>query len=155
MFYSHVEMSKNEIVIKVKEELERKLLDLRMQTKALQVDVGNESKSSAGDKHETSRAMMNLEQEKLGRQLQELLMMKDKLEKINFENPSDRIQIGSLIDTNKGQFLLSVGMGKILFQQQNILLLSLQSPLGVMLLGKKVGDIVKMNAVQYTIENIE
>ena len=41
----------------------------------------SESKSSAGDKHETGRAMLQLEAEKLGKQLQEsLTLLKSNLE---------------------------------------------------------------------------
>lgn len=106
-------MNKSEIVAAVKAEFDRRLLELKEQTLALQHDVANESKSSAGDKHETARAMMNLEQEKLERQYQELMTMKDRFDKINFESPIDKIQLGSLIETNKGFFLLSVGLGKV------------------------------------------
>ena len=58
-------------------------------------------------------SVMNLEQEKLERQYQELMTMKDRFDKINFESPIDKIQLGSLIETNKGFFLLSVGLGKV------------------------------------------
>lgn len=147
-------MNKNEIIDKVKSEFEKRLLDLKSQTSALQVDVANESKSSAGDKHETSRAMMNLEQEKLGRQYQEVLNMKERFEKIDFDSPSSAVKLGSLITTNKGKFLLSVGLGKVVIQSEEVLLLSLQSPLGEVLLGKKVGDKIQMNTNQFVIEEL-
>ena len=99
---------KQQIVFNVREEMDTRVVEIELQLKALRDDVSNESKSSAGDKHETARAMMNLEQEKLGRQLQELMTMKEHFDKINFEIVSDKIQLGSMIETNKGYFLLSV-----------------------------------------------
>lgn len=144
-------MNKSEIVAAVKAEFDRRLLELKEQTLALQHDVANESKSSAGDKHETARAMMNLEQEKLERQYQELMTMKDRFDKINFESPIDKIQLGSLIETNKGFFLLSVGLGKVKTNKQDLMLLSLQSPLGEVLFGKRVGDFVMLNKLEYIV----
>ncbi|MBP6511919.1 MAG: 3-oxoacyl-ACP synthase [Bacteroidia bacterium] len=144
-------MNKSEIVAAVKAEFDRRLLELKEQTLALQHDVANESKSSAGDKHETARAMMNLEQEKLERQYQELMTMKDRFDKINFESPIDKIQLGSLIETNKGFFLLSVGLGKVKTNKQDLMLLSLQSPLGEVLFGKRVGDFVMLNKHEYIV----
>ena len=47
--------------------------------------LDSESKSSAGDKHETGRAMLQLEMEKAGQQLQEVEKMKLILEKIQSE----------------------------------------------------------------------
>ena len=144
-------MNKSEIVAAVKAEFDRRLLELKEQTLALQHDVADESKSSAGDKHETARAMMNLEQEKLERQYQELMTMKDRFDKINFESPIDKIQLGSLIETNKGFFLLSVGLGKVKTNKQDLMLLSLQSPLGEVLFGKRVGDFVMLNKHEYIV----
>lgn len=131
--------------------MEKRIAEIELQLKALRDDVSNESKSSAGDKHETARAMMNLEQEKLGKQFQELMTMKEHFNKINFEIVSDKIQLGSMIETNKGYFLLSVGLGKIKANTQDLMLLSLQSPLGEMLLGKSEGDHVMLNTHEYII----
>jgi transcription elongation GreA/GreB family factor len=142
---------KQQIIFNVHQEMEKRIAEIELQLKALQNDVANESKSSAGDKHETARAMMNLEQEKLGRQFQELMTMKEHFNKINFEIVSDKIQLGSMIETNKGYFLLSVGIGKIKANTQDLMLLSLQSPLGEMLLGKSEGDHVMLNTHEYII----
>ena len=63
-----------------------------------------ESKSSAGDKHETSKAMMQLEIEKLGTQLKEAELQLAEFEKINFNKMFQTIEQGSLVETNKGYF---------------------------------------------------
>ncbi|MBK9636939.1 MAG: hypothetical protein IPO63_03660 [Bacteroidetes bacterium] len=134
--------------------MEERIAEIDLQVKALQHDVANESKSSAGDKHETSRAMMNLEQEKLDKQYQELTMMKERFDKINFDCSSEKIQIGSLIETNKGIFLLSVGFGKIQTAQRDLMLLSIQSPLEELLNGKKKDDRFKLNTHEYIIISV-
>ena len=144
-------IEKKQLILHSRQQMEERIAEIELQGKALQEGVANESKSSAGDKHETARAMMNLEQEKLGRQFQELMTMKEHFNKINFEIVSDKIQLGSMIETNKGYFLLSVGLGKIKANTQDLMLLSLQSPLGEILLGKSEGDRVILNTHEYII----
>lgn len=145
---------KQQIVEFSRRQLDERITEVEKQGKSLQEGVAGESKSSAGDKHETARAMMNLEQEKLGRQYQELLNMKEVFEKIDFHSRSSAVKLGSLIITNKGKFLLSIGWGKVVIQNEDVLLLSSQSPLGEVLLGKTVGDKIQMNTNQYIIEDV-
>ena len=116
--------------------------------------ANNETKSSAGDKHETARAMMQLEQEKLGNQLKELQEQKSELEKIDISKPSSQIAKGTLIQSDKGFLFLSVGFGKIFVDDKTVFAISPQSPLGIKLLGKKENDVVEMNGVKYTIEKL-
>ena len=66
--------------------------------KALQT----ETKSSAGDKHETGRAMLQLEMEKAGQQLAGITQIKEILAKINVSKTSEIGHLGSIILTEKG-----------------------------------------------------
>ena len=61
----------------------------------------SETKSSAGDKHETGRAMLQLEIEKASQQLDAILQMKEVMKKIIIENTSTSVCLGSLILTDK------------------------------------------------------
>ena len=114
----------------------------------------NETKSTAGDKHETARAMMQLEQEKLGNQLKELLELKAELEKIDVSKNSKQISKGSLIETDKGYLFIAIGLGKVIAEEKTVVVLSAQSPLGNKLMGKKENDVVEMNGVYYKIEKL-
>ena len=114
----------------------------------------NETKSSAGDKHETARAMMQLEQEKLGKQLKEIEEQKTELVKLDISKTPSLIARGTLIQSDKGFLFLSIGLGKIVVHGEPVFAISPQSPLGLKLLGKKEKDIVEMNEVKYTIEKL-
>ena len=103
-----------------------------------------ESKSSAGDKHETGRAMVHLEQEKLGKQLQEW-------EKIDAAKQGDSIGLGSLIETNRGFFFMASNLGKLMIDEREIICISLQSPLGEQFTKCKEGDKFEFNKVGYQI----
>jgi len=104
----------------------------------------SESKSSAGDKHETGRAMLQLEAEKLGKQLQESLTLLHFLKQISLE-PTEIIGLWSLVQTSLGYFYLSSGLGKIMIAQTSVFALSLQAPMAKLLMGKRVGDSIELN----------
>ena len=102
---------------------------------------GNDlTKSSAGDKHEVGKAMMQLEQEKLGKQLHDINRTISFFEGIKKQsNQPDEIGVGSLVLTNNGFFYLSISLGKIEYNGKFIFVISSASPIGKTLLGKKVG----------------
>lgn len=115
----------------------------------------NETKSTAGDKHETALAMLQIEQANKREQLKELVAQKTALEKIDPTIIAPIIVNGSLIKTNKGYLFMSIALGKATIEGHTIIALSPQSPLGSKLMGKIKGDEVEMNATIYTIESIE
>jgi transcription elongation GreA/GreB family factor len=110
-----------------------------------------DSKSSAGDKHETTRAMAHLEQEKLGKQLQEWNNQNDLLQKIDVSKEHSTVGLGSLVETNKGQFFLACNLGKLTIDDKDIIIISLQSPLGEQLLKYKEGQQFDFNNTRYEI----
>ena len=118
--------------------------------KALQT----ETKSSAGDKHETGRAMLQLEMEKAGQQLQHISKMKEILAKIEITKPSKIAHLGSLIYTNIGVYFLSISVGKITAFDDEYFAISVSSPIGKLLLGKQENDVVTFNGKEIKIVEI-
>lgn len=115
----------------------------------------NETKSTAGDKHETALAMLQIEQANKRTQLQELLHQQAALGKINPALFASMIVNGSLVKTNRGYFFMSIALGKAVIEDKAVIALSPQSPLGQKLMGLKTGDTAAMNDTVYTIEKIE
>ena len=114
----------------------------------------NETKSTAGDKHETALAMIQIEQQNKRAQLDEVYLQKAALEKINPAISSAHILPGSLIKTNRGWLFLSIALGKATIDNVSITALSPQSPLGIKLIGLTVSDAVEINNNQFIIESI-
>jgi hypothetical protein len=114
----------------------------------------SESKSSAGDKHETSKAMMQLEIEKLGTQLKEAELQLLEFEKINFSKNFQCIEQGSLVGTDKGCFLIASSIGKITIEEKTVFVISSKSPLAIALTGKQQNDVLSFNGVEYIILNV-
>lgn len=98
-----------------------------------------ETKGSAGDKHETGRAMMHLEKEKHARQLAEYVKLKKVLAQINPEETHQVAGLGSLIKTNSGIYYLSIAIGKVEVGEENYFIISPASPIGKLLINAKVG----------------
>ena len=116
--------------------------------------TANESKSTVGDKHETGRAMAQLEQEKLSNQLMELERVKAFLFQINPNIKCLKVAIGSLVETNMGWYYISAGLGIIQHVGCQVFTMNIQAPLGKMLSEKIEGDIINWNGKELTIKNI-
>lgn len=134
--------------------LENKVEILQSTLKSLEDDMMNESKSSVGDKHETSRAMLHNEQEKTQKQLHELLLQKSALEQISFNESHEKVVLGSLIQTNRNLIYLAVGLGRLMIDGREVFVLSGQSPLGAKLIGLKKNETAMVNGTKYQIVDI-
>ena len=115
----------------------------------------NETKSTAGDKHETALAMLQIEQTNTRAQLQEFLNQQAALEKINPDVHANTILNGSLIKTNRGYLFMSVALGRAVVDDVTVIALSPQSPLGQKLMGLKAGESAEINNTAYLVEGIE
>ena len=115
-------------------------------------ELKNDTKSSMGDKHETSRSMNQLEQEKVSNQITELNKQLTILQHLNIQLKPVRIILGSLIQTNLGLLFIAVGLGKIKVDNTNVIVISAHSPLGLAFLGKSIGENILLNDSQYSIE---
>ena len=114
----------------------------------------SETKSSAGDKHETGRAMLQLEIEKASQQLSGIIKMKEILSKINIENTSEVAHLGSVVKTNKACFFISISSGQLMINDKTYFAISVSSPIGSKLLGKKVGDAFIFNNIEQIIKEV-
>ncbi|MCR6639975.1 MAG: GreA/GreB family elongation factor [Sporocytophaga sp.] len=120
-----------------------------------QLAANEETKSSAGDKYETGRAMMQLEIEKQSVQLAEAMKLKHVLSQINPEKTTETIQSGSLVFTDQGNFYISISAGKLDLEGMTYFAVSPVSPIGALLIGKKSGDTILLNGKTFTIRKIE
>lgn len=118
--------------------------------KALQ----SETKSSAGDKHETGRAMLQLEIEKASQQFKAIRDMRTVLAKIDLAKESKTAHLGSVIETSSVCFFLAISVGKITAHGKDYFAVSVFSPIGKLLLGKQKGEEFIFNGVRTKIRNV-
>ena len=120
----------------------------------IQESLQSETKSSAGDKHETGRAMLQLEMEKAGQQLKEVQEMQTQLDRVNLESNTAIVHLGSIVKTNTGTYFISISKGQIKIGENLFFAISSQSPIGKLLLGKKANEVVEFRDQQIKIIEI-
>ncbi|MDF9796588.1 transcription elongation GreA/GreB family factor [Catalinimonas alkaloidigena] len=120
--------------------LEKRLRDIKTALKEAQDAANQETKSSAGDKHETGRAMMQLETEKLSRQMHEVLNEQQSLQMIRTDQPKQSVDRGALVVTNHLKLYIAISAGRLLLEGEEYFAISIDTPLGLALKGKKAGE---------------
>jgi len=134
--------------------VEERINRLQLAVKDLEQDLGNETKSSAGDKYETSREMINIEINKLQNQLQGFKKLKEILTLVENRKSSTSIQLGSMVKTNQANYFIAIPVGEITAEKEKFYGIGLNSPIGQLLLGKKVGEEFTFQQKQYIIKEV-
>lgn len=146
---------KQKIYSRCQQLLHEKISALQHTLKELTNSAADETKSTAGDKHETALAMLQIEQENISRQLKTFLDQQIILERIDPSVKALFITNGSLVKTNKGHFFLTIALGKLIVDDIPVIVLSPQSPLGQKLMGLKRNDYTEIKGTPYTIETLD
>lgn len=147
-------MNKEELLAHITQLVQDKIKGIEDQFDALNESLQSASKSSAGDKHETSRAMVHLEQEQLSKQLTVLKTQQEGIEKLKQIKSGSDIQYGSLVETNNGFYLIGIGIGVIEFNNNTIYCLSGTAPIVNQFNGKTIGDQIQIGPNKIEIKNI-
>lgn len=147
-------LKKENIIITANLLLQSRLAELEKAIANVQNSANEESKSSMGDKYETGRAMAQNDRAMLENQKSELLKDIATFGNINFNQETDFVKNGSLVQTSIGYILVSVSLGKIVDAGINTMLISSASPLGTQLLGKKANEMVSVNGKEIKVIHI-
>lgn len=148
-------MIKKILFIHCKAHLEKKIEILEQQKKSLQKDLTSEIKNSAGDKHETGRAMIQLELEKLGNQIHKIELNYQRLNTIKDFKTSNIVSLGSIIFTDKANYYLAVAADSCKINSKVFYCISSQSPIGKLLIGKKINQSIRFNDIESIILEIK
>lgn len=139
---------KNDLILACRQRLEEACRAGREQMGSLRMSLGSEVKSSAGDKHETGRAMIQLEMERLASRLnlqEEQLSLFERLVATGNMAPT-QVAPGRMVVTDKGMYFIAVSLGPVTLGNHTVLVISPVSPVGQALIGKGVGDAAVFNA---------
>ena len=113
-----------------------------------------ETKSSAGDKYETSREMMQQETDRSMAQLNEAKKLMVALSQVTNTNINTTAGAGSLVATNNGKFYIAISAGTLNFNGETFFAVSPASPIGLKLKGLKPGDEFTLNNKLYQVKEI-
>lgn len=145
--------SKAELISLLHGLLDDRIAQARAEIASANVSKENESKSSAGDKYETGMAMLQMEEAQHQAQLAKHKRMKSELSSIA-ESPASTVVIGSLVLTDKATYFISIPVGNITIDGQDVFCISLASPIGQALKGATKGDSITFNETAMKIEQI-
>ena len=73
-------------------------------------------------------------------QLSKVLHLKSVLSQIDLEKKHESIAFGSLVITNQGKYFIAIGVGKVKLEDEIYFVISPDSPVGKLLIGKQSGE---------------
>jgi transcription elongation GreA/GreB family factor len=136
------------IILQTKiDELSQTILDMSESMMA-------EAKSTMGDKYETSRAMIQAEIERIGLQRSEAIRQLQSIQILDPKKPNNLASRGALVNTGQSTYYLGAPIGKVEVDKAAVYVISPQSPIGQLILDKKIGDKIVFNGKTITIKEI-
>jgi len=114
----------------------------------------DDTKSSAGDKYETTREMMQQEMDRNSKLLYEAGQQKIALQQLENVESAQLVKNGSVVLTSEGNFYISISAGELNVDGQKFFAVSQASPIGKSLIGKAIGESFKFNGKEYLVQDI-
>lgn len=142
---------KQELYNQCFEFVDKRLLTIQNTISEIQNSLLSETKSSAGDKHETGRAMLQLEREKAGNQSAEIIKTKEALSKIDVNKTSKIVSLGSIVYTTQANYFISISAGELKIENDLFYAISPNTPIGKLLIGKLPKDEVVFRGQNFKI----
>ena len=133
----------------------QRLAAIQAAINAAQESANSETKSSAGDKYETGRAMAQNERDRNLVQLQQARQLLAEIQRINPELPCDAVRPGALVQTSMGWFYLGISAGKLPLDGTDYFAVSAAAPVAAALVGKRAGEAVDFNGKSVRVLAVE
>jgi hypothetical protein len=131
----------------VRETLQRLQADMVV----LQESRQSDTKSSAGDKHETARAMVDQELQQLNQQREKAQRNQSELQQLT-EAPCEVAARGAAVETERIIYFISISFGKLPVEGlKPVYALSPVSPAAQAMLGKRAGEVFEINGARQAI----
>lgn len=138
----------------IAQKLNNSLLELEKEIHSIDDEIEKETKSSAGDKFETSREMMSQARTRIEERMAFIGQQLRTINELKSNKLLDKVEHGALVETNRGIFFFGLSIEKLNFQEQIIFNLSMASPIGQCFSNQSIGDTVSFRGTTYEIKNI-
>jgi hypothetical protein len=142
---------KEELITECFSVLAQKEEALKIDIAQLRDGIANDSKSSMGDKYETSREMSQQEINRLEQQQGLVKQQIFQLKNILPNTSNTKINVGSLVQTSIGYFLIATALGEVKMNEQTIYVISPAAPIAKLMLNKVMGSEIMNNNKQINI----
>ena len=138
----------------LREHLQQKAVEARASLTAAIESRNSDTKSSAGDKHETGREMIQQVIDMCQAETDKADALLVTLKSLDPASVHTKASMGSLISTNHGWYYISVGTGKIKTGDLEVFCISPGSPIGKAFMGLQKGENITFNGREYRIIDI-
>ncbi|WP_304233320.1 transcription elongation factor [Jiulongibacter sediminis] len=145
---------KEELLKLAKAKVQLRLDEARKAMTAAQTAANEETKSSAGDKYETGRAMAQNDRDMYARQEAEAKAEMAVLQSIDPQKKYEFPITGALIETSIGKILIATSIGFLQWNGEKAMVISETSPLAQALKGKKAEETFEFRGQQVKIISI-
>ncbi|RIW16371.1 hypothetical protein D0X99_08395 [Algoriphagus lacus] len=136
-------------------QLKQKEALLTEERKNIIESILEEEKNSAGDKYETGRETMTQDLVNIEGQLKQGKLDIEELYRLQtIKETPPSVQEGALIKLGNDWFLIAISIGQVKVDDTKVFLLSKNSPLGELLIGKKKKDQVNFRGKMHLIEEL-
>ncbi|MBA4302358.1 MAG: hypothetical protein C0433_19980 [Cyclobacterium sp.] len=136
-------------------QLKQKEALLSQERKNIIESILEEEKNSAGDKYETSRETITQDLNTIEKQIKQSKMDLDELYRLQaIKDTPVSVQEGALIKLGADWFLLAISIGQVNVNDTKVFLMSKNSPLGELLIGKKKKEQVNFRGKLMSIEEL-
>ena len=136
-------------------QLKQKEALLAEERKNIIESILEEEKNSAGDKYETSRETMTQDLNSLEKQIKQSKLDLDELYRLQaIKDTPPTVQEGALVQLGTDWFMLAVSIGQVKVADKQVFLLSKNSQLGELLVGKKKKEAIQFRGKPQTITEI-
>ena len=134
--------------------VQQRMDNARQAIAAAEQSAGEDTKSSAGDKYETAREMMQQDIDLHNAHIAELQKLRAALGLVSPAHESDTVQPGSLVRSSQGNYYIAISVGKLSSDGDVWYALSPASPLGARLMGLNAGDSFALNGKQFVLTQV-
>ena len=148
-----MDWNKEEVVGYCLEKWKSRVQEIQSAMDSAQDAILNDTKSSMGDKYETSREMAQQEISRLQNQLKQAEIDLDKINNLDL-NSSELVRMGSIVQTDQFDYFIAISIGAVKIKEKTIMIISKESPIGNLLFGKKENETVQFNNKTITIQKI-
>lgn len=149
-----IKIKKQEIIDTCISLTEARLTEIRIAKDQSEEAIREDTKSSAGDKYETTREMVQQDLNRYQAQLQEAKKDLHILQSL-VDSPMAIVALGAIVQTDLARYFIASSIGLLkLADDSFVYVISPSSPVGLHLLGKRVGESITFNGKSQKIMHI-
>ena len=134
--------------------VENKISDAQTAITSARESRDSDTKSSAGDKYETGRAMVQQEIDNNEIQLVKAIGQRHELLQLEITKDHHVVEPGCLVVTNHEKYFISIAMGKLTVSGDVFYAISLASPVGIAIKDKRKGDSINFQGRSLVIKEV-